>query len=104
MLLPDSQDTTTRAAPPSLFRLFDLLHLGEIPDPPELEILVARTGTNDIACWANCTPENSCVVSVAYLTHAFHRRIRVYHERVCRKAVRGQEFFAVRGPLDGGDL
>lgn len=43
-------------------------------------------------------------MSVPDFAYELHVRVRVDHDRVGGKAVRREEFFAVRGPLDAGHL
>ena len=48
--------------------ILPLLHLLHLPDPPELEVLVACTGANDVAPRTERTPEHAGVVRVADLS------------------------------------
>ena len=74
------------------------------PDPPELEILITSTGHDNITSWAESAEQDTRFMCVSNLGDALEGRIGVYHDRVGRIAVSGENLLSVRRPVECGDL
>jgi hypothetical protein len=75
-----------------------------VPHPPKLQILIPSARTNDVARRTQAAEKHPRIMRVPNLRDAFHARVGVQHDRVGGVPVRGEEFLAMWGPLDGGDL
>jgi len=96
--LPDSQ---YRACP--LLAGFGLLR-GDLPKLPKLDALITCAADNYIALRANSRVKHARIVCITDLPDFIERGVRVYHDRIVREPVRGEEFLCKRGEPDRGHL
>ena len=74
------------------------------PDPPELEILIASTGHDNVTSRAKSAKQNARLMSVSNLGDTFEGRIGMDHDRIGRISMSGENLLSVRRPVECGDL
>lgn len=103
-LLGRIQPPTTNIIHTRLLLLLPARLSRHVPHPPKLQILIPSARANDVARRTQTAEKHPRLMGVPNLRDALHARVGVQHDRVGGVPVGGEEFLAMWGPLDGGDL